>query len=166
MTLVLLDALVASCFTSNFINQAALKLNRDGDLDPQPPVYALLSAIFCPMMAPSFGAWAKLRFHQCFQITKYSHDMQKFFGPRAQRSPRSPFRHSVVQRSRENDSSVKLYLILKNLGSAPNFICIPSPRIPIATTAHSVLSAFESLIHCSKVSRSGCSVLRAEMFAS
>jgi hypothetical protein len=30
-------------YTSDYINQAAMKLNRDIDLDPQPPIYAMLS---------------------------------------------------------------------------------------------------------------------------
>ena len=29
--------------TSDYINQAAMKLNRDRDLCPQPPIYAMLS---------------------------------------------------------------------------------------------------------------------------
>jgi hypothetical protein len=32
-----------SSSTSDFVDQAAMKLNRDRDLDPQPPIYALLS---------------------------------------------------------------------------------------------------------------------------
>jgi hypothetical protein len=34
---------VATYSTSDYIDQAAMKLNRDGDLDPQPPIYAMLS---------------------------------------------------------------------------------------------------------------------------
>lgn len=33
----------ATYFTSKYIDQAAMKLNRDRDLCPQPPIYAMLS---------------------------------------------------------------------------------------------------------------------------
>jgi hypothetical protein len=62
--------------TSDYINQAALKLNRDINLDPQPPIYAVLSDLrdfyFLSYDGTKFWWMTKIMIphHPCMQFVK------------------------------------------------------------------------------------------------
>jgi hypothetical protein len=55
--------------TSDYINQAAMKRNRDIDLDPQPPIYAMLSDLhdfyFLSYDGTKFCCMAQISIPQC-----------------------------------------------------------------------------------------------------